>query len=164
MMESGTRMSCTEKEPIITLMEENTRADGSTVVATDQVRDLLPAIPPPYLNPLFKGTFQWPNGDKFEGEFVKDQCHGVGVHTYADGKQYQGEWLDNKKHGYGILIYPRGEKTEGLLLSPRTRKLTSLQAAGNKISFVGPPFSQTRKESATRRFGKMEQGSEHANH
>jgi len=112
-------------------MEENTRADGSTVVATDQVREL-PAVPPPYLNPLSSGTFQWPNGDKFEGEFVKDQCHGVGVHTYADGKQYQGEWLDNKKHGYGILIYPRGEKTEGLLLSPRTRKLTIFRLLGAK--------------------------------
>jgi hypothetical protein len=62
------------------------------------------------------GTFKWPNGDKYEGEFVKDQCHGVGIHTYADNKQYKGEWLDNKKHGYGVLIYPKGEKTEGSFL------------------------------------------------
>jgi hypothetical protein len=60
------------------------------------------------------GTFRWPNGDRYDGEFVHDMCHGVGVHTYADGKQYKGEWKDNKKHGYGVMYWPKGSRTEGI--------------------------------------------------
>ena len=45
------------------------------------------------------GIFTWPIGDRYEGHFHKDQCHGVGIMSYADGRVYKGQWAENKKHG-----------------------------------------------------------------
>ena len=48
------------------------------------------------------GTFQWPDGRKFEGQFVKDKKQGPGVFTWSDGRKYDGEWKDGKQHGAGL--------------------------------------------------------------
>ena len=40
------------------------------------------------------GTFKWPNGDTYKGEFVDGSVTGNGSFTYANGKQIKGEWVD----------------------------------------------------------------------
>jgi hypothetical protein len=52
-----------------------------------------------------KGTFSWPNGDKYVGEFREDQITGTGIYTFKGGNQYSGEWLEGQKHGQGALTF-----------------------------------------------------------
>ena len=35
-----------------------------------------------------KGFFTWPDGRKYEGEYLNDKKHGVGVFTFKDGRVY----------------------------------------------------------------------------
>jgi hypothetical protein len=37
-----------------------------------------------------KGLFQWPDGKKYDGEYVNDQKHGFGIMHWPDRKVYKG--------------------------------------------------------------------------
>ena len=43
-----------------------------------------------------KGTYVFPNGNRFEGEWSNDVKHGYGVLTYVNGERYEGEWQGDK--------------------------------------------------------------------
>jgi hypothetical protein len=48
-----------------------------------------------------KGVFTWPDGRKYEGEYLNDKKHGFGIFTFKDGRVYEGEWENGKQHGRG---------------------------------------------------------------
>lgn len=50
-----------------------------------------------------RGTYEWVDGRKYEGEWAKDEMHGSGVYTWPDGRKYVGEFQKGKKHGWGTL-------------------------------------------------------------
>ena len=37
-----------------------------------------------------QGTFSWPDGRKYEGEYLNDKKHGFGIYYWANGRQYAG--------------------------------------------------------------------------
>lgn len=41
------------------------------------------------------------NGDKYEGNWLRDKIHGNGVFIKANGDKYTGEWYEDKIHGKG---------------------------------------------------------------
>jgi len=43
-----------------------------------------------------KGLFTWPNGKKYEGEFLNDKRHGFGKFYWPDGRTYEGEFFKGK--------------------------------------------------------------------
>ena len=43
-----------------------------------------------------RGTFTWPDGRLYIGEFVKDKKEGSGIFLWTDGRKYDGEWKDGK--------------------------------------------------------------------
>ena len=51
------------------------------------------------------GTFAYPNGDKYVGEWKNNQQNGQGTYTYGNGWEYVGEWKDGKKDGQGTTRY-----------------------------------------------------------
>ena len=59
------------------------------------------------------GVESYPNGDKYEGQFYKDQIEGQGRYLSASGHKYVGEYKNGLKHGRGINKYPNGYKYEG---------------------------------------------------
>ena len=59
------------------------------------------------------GTYTWPSGDIYVGEFKDGTGHGHGTITYPDGEKYVGGWKDGKKHGYGTYTYASGAKYVG---------------------------------------------------
>lgn len=50
-----------------------------------------------------KGTFTWPDGRKYVGEYIEDRKEGFGIFTFKDGRIYEGEWLNGKQHGRGLF-------------------------------------------------------------
>ncbi len=61
-------------------------------------------------------TYTWPNGDKYEGQMLRDQMHGRGIFTCAKGYVYTGEFKHGKPNGLGKLVYDNGDKYEGSFL------------------------------------------------
>ena len=61
----------------------------------------LPACPSSgYLDNCY-GTYTYPNGDKYVGEYKDGKRHGQGTYTYPNGNKYVGEYKDGKRHGQG---------------------------------------------------------------
>ena len=58
------------------------------------------------------GTMDFPNGDKYEGEWVKGKYHGKGVYIYADGGRLEGSWENGKMVGPGVIYFPNGDVIE----------------------------------------------------
>jgi len=44
----------------------------------------------------------------YEGQYIKDACHGKGIFKWDDGCKYEGQWRHGKKHGRGQLTFPDG--------------------------------------------------------
>ena len=60
-----------------------------------------------------QGTFTYPDGTKYVGEFKDGKWNGQGILTYPDGGKYVGEWKDHEKNGLGVRSYPDGTKYVG---------------------------------------------------
>lgn len=48
-----------------------------------------------------RGVYCWPDGRRYEGQYLKDRKHGFGVYSWADGRKYEGMWEDGRQHGEG---------------------------------------------------------------
>ncbi len=60
-----------------------------------------------------KGTYVFPSGAKYVGDFRNGECHGIGVCYYTDGSKYSGEWRDRFPEGKGTKTYSDGTKRTG---------------------------------------------------
>ncbi|CAF3228836.1 unnamed protein product, partial [Rotaria sp. Silwood2] len=60
-----------------------------------------------------RGTYDFVNGEKYEGEWADDQTNGIGIRNFPNGNRYEGNERNGKRHGYGILYFVNGEKYEG---------------------------------------------------
>lgn len=59
------------------------------------------------------GTYYYPTGERYVGEFVNNQSSGKGVYYWTDGRIYTGQWSHDNCNGYGTLSYSNGDKYEG---------------------------------------------------
>ena len=64
-----------------------------------------------------KGVKSWPNGDRYEGEFVEDRKEGKGTYVYGRGpwagERYAGEWAADRRQGVGTYRWPFGDLYSG---------------------------------------------------
>ncbi|CAL1536373.1 unnamed protein product [Lymnaea stagnalis] len=65
------------------------------------------------------GTFVWPNGSKYEGEYCNNARHGKGRQTWSDGSFYNGEFENDLRHGVGSISWSNGENYEGEFFKDR---------------------------------------------
>jgi hypothetical protein len=42
------------------------------------------------------GVFTWPDGRKYEGEYIDDKKEGKGTFYWPDGRKYDGDWFNGK--------------------------------------------------------------------
>ena len=55
------------------------------------------------------GTFTWPDGRKYTGQFVDNYREGEGTYTWPDSSNYSGGWLRGKYHGSGTFSQASGK-------------------------------------------------------
>ncbi|MFZ4475438.1 MAG: MORN repeat-containing protein, partial [Saprospiraceae bacterium] len=63
-----------------------------------------------------KGTYLYPSGAKYTGDFKNGEINGVGVCYYTDNSKYSGEWKHRYPDGRGTKTYSDGTKRTGLWL------------------------------------------------
>uniref|UniRef100_A0A667XMP9 Ankyrin repeat and MYND domain containing 1 n=1 Tax=Myripristis murdjan TaxID=586833 RepID=A0A667XMP9_9TELE len=61
-----------------------------------------------------KGKYTWANGEYYKGSFYKDYRHGEGVHCWPTGHKFTGKFYLNRKEGYGLQLLPDGTMFQGL--------------------------------------------------
>jgi len=59
------------------------------------------------------GTFLFPSGSRYEGEFLNGEIHGFGTCYYKDGSIYVGNWVHRFPEGKGILTLKDGTSKNG---------------------------------------------------
>ncbi len=59
------------------------------------------------------GTYQYPNGDKYIGDFRQGSPNGRGILYFANGNKYLGDWENNFRQGEGKFIFQVGHIYEG---------------------------------------------------
>ena len=59
------------------------------------------------------GVFKWPDGTKYEGEFIKDRIEGLGQIYFLDGNIFRGQILNGLPHGYGEFTWNNDNKYVG---------------------------------------------------
>jgi hypothetical protein len=59
------------------------------------------------------GEFEWENGSKYIGHYVKDKKQGFGDMEWYDGHKYSGFWHKGHQHGLGILSDKDGKTKAG---------------------------------------------------
>lgn len=60
-----------------------------------------------------KGTYIFPSGARYTGDFVKGQPHGSGTCHFTNGDVYKGEWFRNVRQGEGSFWKLDGSVYEG---------------------------------------------------
>ena len=59
------------------------------------------------------GINRWASGDSYEGMYKDNKRSGFGIYHKAEGYSYEGMWEDGKKSGFGINRFADGELYEG---------------------------------------------------
>jgi hypothetical protein len=70
-----------------------------------------------------KGVFQFPNGDKYEGDFESSHLKGYGTYTDSRGNIYIGYFKDDKFNGVGKFTRTDGTKYIGEFLNGKRNGL-----------------------------------------
>ena len=60
-----------------------------------------------------KGTYTWPNGNKYIGEWKDNIINGKGEFIFNTGAKYNGNWKNNKFDGEGEFIWTNGDRYNG---------------------------------------------------
>ena len=60
-----------------------------------------------------QGSYAYPDGSKYVGQFKDYMAHGQGTCAYSNGSKYKGGWRRSKRDGKGTLTHPDGSKYEG---------------------------------------------------
>ncbi|KAF3329854.1 junctophilin-3-like protein [Carex littledalei] len=59
------------------------------------------------------GLMKYCNGDQYKGQWLGDETHGRGKHTYADGYSYEGQFKTGMRHGFGVCHHSNGDIYRG---------------------------------------------------
>jgi len=80
------------------------------------------------------GTYIFPSGAYYTGEFEKGMFNGNGTYIDKNGNMYVGEFTENKRTGEGVFYLVNGDKYEGSFING------SLSGAGIYTSLNGQSY------------------------
>lgn len=56
------------------------------------------------------GTYYYPDGSVYSGEWLNNKQHGRGRFALANGTHYEGQWQNHLMNGVGIFVDHLGRK------------------------------------------------------
>jgi hypothetical protein len=59
------------------------------------------------------GTYLYPSGARYEGEFRNAKANGQGTLYFSNGNRYSGFWVEQYREGKGTLTFANGDKYVG---------------------------------------------------
>lgn len=65
------------------------------------------------------GSFIYPSGAKYTGQFAKSQIHGIGTLWMNNGNVYSGQWKQNYRDGLGKMEFKNGDIYFGSFIQSR---------------------------------------------
>ncbi|XP_033102971.1 MORN repeat-containing protein 4-like [Anneissia japonica] len=60
-----------------------------------------------------QGTYTYPEGDEYRGEWLEGKRHGVGHLRLRDGSTYTGHFEHGLSSGTGVMVFSDGSRYEG---------------------------------------------------
>ena len=79
------------------------------------------------------GTYIWPDGDKYVGDWKDGNATGQGSYIETNGNIYVGEFLEGKQNGRGTITFPSGANYAGQYQNgKRTGQGAYTYASGDK--------------------------------
>ncbi len=60
-----------------------------------------------------QGTYTYPDGSVYTGQWENDKFNGQGTFTYSDGSVYTGQWENGQRNGQGTFTRLSGAKYQG---------------------------------------------------
>ena len=60
------------------------------------------------------GTYNFPGGSRYIGDFQDGKMHGRGILTFADGSKYLGNWVQQEREGKGRMVLANGDEYFGM--------------------------------------------------
>ena len=116
--------------------------------AADEDEDFNDDEPPPVSK-----NVQWPNGDRYYGDYVDNQRTGKGIYIWANGDRYEGEFYEGMRDGRGKYIWANGDRYEGdYMENQRDGEGTYIWANGDR--FQGEFYEGKRGEGKVTRAKK----------
>ena len=91
-----------------------------------------------------RGSHTFPNGDKYNGDFVNGKFSGFGQLISKNGDTYTGDWFENMPHGLGKATFANGRIpaegrwTNGLFSQPQVVNLGSIDKSSKITTDVIP--------------------------
>lgn len=83
-----------------------------------------------------RGTYQFENGNKYQGDFRKGLMHGRGLIVFGNGNRYNGDWSSGLREGLGIYTFITGNVYSGAFRKSKfSGQGTMTFSSGNK--YVG---------------------------
>ena len=60
-----------------------------------------------------RGTYLYPSGAKYTGQFRNGKINGKGTLVFSNGNKYIGEWKEHYRQGKGQLVFTNGDVYDG---------------------------------------------------
>jgi hypothetical protein len=79
----------------------------------------------------------WPNGERYEGEWLDGRKHGSGKMQYVDGRAYIGAWVNDKKSGAGVMTWPNGRTCNSIWTNDTASCEVQLSLISNHLNQGG---------------------------
>lgn len=85
-----------------------------------------------------RGTYRYPDGSQYSGDFRNAKMHGQGTYVYAGrGEKYVGEWRNGVINGQGTYYYRSGNRYDGEWRNGRKQGQGTYIYAGRGEKYVG---------------------------
>ena len=87
--------------------------------------------------PHGQGTFHWANGDSYQGAFSYGKRDGLGAGLWACGGAFEGRFSNDIKEGYGIIYTSTGPLIHGTYVGDARNGPGKIIMPGNFVIFDG---------------------------
>ena len=84
-----------------------------------------------------KGEVVYPDGEKYEGNFINDKINGYGILTFENGKKLEDYFIDGVNHVKGKYIWGDGRIYEGNINNRSFYEFCKLLYGENRVYYDG---------------------------